>query len=98
MLKQLITFILVITLSLGAYTQDIVEGEAGSTIQLNTITTAVPFLLIAPDTRGGGLGDAGVATSPDGNSLHWNPAKLAFLQEMSGEKLKSDQPLLLLLQ
>ena len=42
---------------------------------LNTITTAVPFLLIAPDSRSGAMGDVGVATSPDVNSIHWNPAK-----------------------
>ena len=46
--------------------------------QLNTITTAVPFLLISPDSRAGGMGDAGVAVSPDANAIHWNPAKLAF--------------------
>ena len=43
-----------------------------SDLQLNTITTAVPFLLIAPDSRAGALGDAGVATSPDANSIHWS--------------------------
>ena len=47
-------------------------------MQLNTITTAVPFLMIGPDSRSGALGDAGVALSPDANSLHWNPAKMAF--------------------
>ena len=36
--------------------------------QINTITTAVPFLLIAPDARAGGMGDYGVATSPDAAS------------------------------
>ncbi len=46
--------------------------------QLNTITTAVPFLLISPDSRAGGTGDAGVAVSPDVNAIHWNPSKLAF--------------------
>ncbi len=53
-------------------------------LQLNTITTAVPFLQIAPDSRGGGIGDAGVATSPDANSIHWNPSKLAFIENESG--------------
>jgi len=53
-------------------------------LQLNTITTAVPFLLIAPDSRAGALGDAGVATSPDANSIHWNPAKLAFIEKEMG--------------
>ncbi|MBT7481751.1 MAG: hypothetical protein HN677_05080, partial [Flavobacteriales bacterium] len=32
---------------------------------LNTITTAVPFLLISPDSKAGAMGDVGVATSPD---------------------------------
>ncbi|MDX1905095.1 MAG: type IX secretion system outer membrane channel protein PorV [Thermonemataceae bacterium] len=42
------------------------------------ITTAVPFLLISPDSRAAGMGDAGVATSPDANGTFWNPAKIAF--------------------
>ncbi|MDR2011183.1 MAG: type IX secretion system outer membrane channel protein PorV [Bacteroidales bacterium] len=50
----------------------------------NTITTTVPFLLIAPDTRAGGLGDAGVATTPDVNSQHWNAAKYSFIQNDFG--------------
>jgi len=52
--------------------------------QVNTITTAVPFLMIAPDARAGSMGDAGVASTPDANSLHWNPAKYAFIQKDMG--------------
>lgn len=48
--------------------------------QINTITTAVPFVLISPDARAGGMGDLGVASSADVNSIHWNPAKLAFVE------------------
>ena len=44
----------------------------------NPITTAAPFLLIAPDARSGGMGDIGVGTSPDGASLHFNAAKNVF--------------------
>lgn len=55
-----------------------------SALQLNTITTAVPFLLIAPDSRAGAMGDAGVASSPDANSMHWNVAKLAFVEKEAG--------------
>ena len=51
---------------------------------LNTITTAVPFLMIAPDSRSGSMGDVGVATSPDANSLHWNPAKFSFIEDDMG--------------
>ncbi len=46
---------------------------------LNPITTAAPFLLIAPDARAGGMGDVGVATSPDAYSQHWNASKFAFM-------------------
>lgn len=58
---------------------------------LNTITTAVPFLMISVDSRAGGMGDAGVAVSPDANSIHWNPAKLAFA-ENDGEFSMSYSP------
>ena len=46
---------------------------------LRTISTAVPIIATSPDARAGGMGDVGVASTPDGNSIYWNPAKLAFL-------------------
>ena len=46
--------------------------------QSNVITTAVPFLMISPDSRAGGMGDAGAASSADAYSIHWNASKLAF--------------------
>ncbi|HRZ77102.1 MAG TPA: PorV/PorQ family protein, partial [Bacteroidales bacterium] len=52
--------------------------------ELNTITTAVPFLMISPDARAGSMGDAGVATSPDAASMHWNAAKYAFIDKDMG--------------
>jgi len=50
----------------------------------NTITTAVPFLAITPDSRAGGMGDAGVGTTPDVSSQHWNPAKYMFMESDMG--------------
>ncbi|WP_020526747.1 type IX secretion system outer membrane channel protein PorV [Flexithrix dorotheae] len=50
----------------------------------NPIITAVPFLNIGPDSRGSGMGDVGVATSPDANSAFWNPSKLAFVEKDMG--------------
>ena len=47
------------------------------------ITTAVPFLMISADARASGLGEQGVATSPDAFSQHWNPSKYAFLENRS---------------
>ena len=46
--------------------------------EVKAITTATPFLLIAPDARSGSMGDMGVATSPDAYSQHYNAAKNAF--------------------
>ena len=51
---------------------------------LNTITTSVPFLIISPDAKSGGMGDVGVASSPDAMSMHWNPAKYAFIDNDIG--------------
>jgi hypothetical protein len=59
-------------------TQDLLKNK------INAITTAVPFLMIAPDARGGGMGDAGVSSSADANSMHWNPAKFAFVEKDFG--------------
>ena len=55
-----------------------------TTTGANVVTTGVPFLTIAPDSRAGAMGDAGVATSPDVNSQHWNPAKYAFIESDMG--------------
>ena len=53
-------------------------------IRVNTLNTAVPFLTIGPDARSGGMGDGGVATSPDANAMHYNPAKYAFIEDKMG--------------
>ena len=55
--------------------------------QVNIINTAVPFIGIAPDSRAGAMGNAGVATTPDVNSQHWNPAKFAFIDSNMGASM-----------
>ncbi len=55
--------------------------------QSSVITTGVPFMLIAPDARSASMGDMGVATSVDGFSQQWNPAKYAFSEAKSGVSL-----------
>jgi len=55
--------------------------------ELNPVYTGVPSLSIAPDARGGGMGDIGVATSPDMSSQYWNPAKTAFAWSKAGVEL-----------
>jgi len=62
-------------------------SQTTSTTGANVITTGVPFLTIAPDSRGGAMGDAGAATTPDINSQHWNPAKYGFMESDMGVAL-----------
>ncbi|AMQ01305.1 membrane protein [Pedobacter cryoconitis] len=73
-------FFAVETFSLQAQTPE--TQSNGS--RFNSLKTAVPFLLITPDARVGGMGEAGVAISPDANSGSINPSKLAFLEEKYG--------------
>ncbi len=84
-MKKIIVIISASLLVVNVFAQDPSYDELSG--GLNTITTAVPFLLIAPDSRSGAMGDVGVATSPDANSIHWNPAKLAFTSEDMGASM-----------
>ena len=81
-MKKIIGIICALSLVFNAFAQD--PSYDDLTGGLNTITTAVPFLLISPDSKAGAMGDVGVATAPDANSLHWNPAKFAFVDDEMG--------------
>ena len=72
-MKKIVVNIFLIFNLLNLYSQD-----------RRVITTAVPFLMISADARASGLGEQGVATSPDAFSQHWNPAKYVFLENKSG--------------
>jgi len=50
---------------------------------INVVTTAVPMLRISPDARAGGMGDLGIATTPDANASFWNQAKIPFAAQKS---------------
>ena len=52
--------------------------------KINVVTTAVPFLRISPDARAGGMGEVGIATSPDVNAPFWNLAKTPFNESKGG--------------
>jgi len=80
-LKKLYIFLAVIGISDLAIAQTTSVNVNGS--KQNAITTAVPFVNISPDARSGGMGEAGVAISPDANAAYWNPSKLAFIDEPS---------------
>lgn len=76
----LCSFCLLATFALKAEGDDIKQKFA-------PIHTAIPSLSIAPDARGGSMGDNGAATLPDVNSQYWNPAKYAFNYSKAGVSL-----------
>jgi len=55
-----------------------------SDITSSYVSTAVPFLTITPDSRAAGMGEVGVATKADVNSIHWNASKYAFIDKRIG--------------
>ncbi|RMG20037.1 MAG: hypothetical protein D6730_20550 [Bacteroidetes bacterium] len=72
--------VVLLTVSFRGFSQGASAGQNGS----KTITTAVPFLLVAPDSRSGGIGEAGVAITDDANAMHWNASALAFTENRMG--------------
>jgi len=84
-IRSFLLFLLSI-IYIAGYSQDATYDDLSGqdNDNLRTITTAVPFLMIAPDARGGALGEVGVSSSPDPNSMHWNPAKYAFIDREFG--------------
>lgn len=79
MLKKGVVLGLILLMSASIAKAQTAFGE-----HLNTITTSVPFLIISPDAKAGGMGDVGVAATPDAMSMHWNPAKYAFVEDNVG--------------
>ena len=68
-------------LTVGVFLSLGVISVNAQTTPINVVTTAVPFLRISPDARAGGMGDLGVATSPDANAPFYNLAKVPFAQK-----------------
>lgn len=79
-MKHIAAFILLFCLLISTnsllYSQlHLLGQEKGDNIPI----PAVPILLVTPDARSGGLGETGVATSPDAYAMHFNSAKYAFI-------------------
>lgn len=75
MKRQTLKLAAFITLLVG------VNSLKAQTDTINVVTTAVPFLRISPDARAGGMGDLGIATTPDASSPFWNLAKTPFAEK-----------------
>lgn len=89
-MKKTLIAILLATFASTGFAQlsninDNVDRLTGKVLDGNRIiSTGVPLLLIAPDSRGGAMGDVGAASRPDANSIHWNAAKLSFMEKQAG--------------
>lgn len=81
-MKKIVSALFVVS-SFMAVAQPNGGGASSTDLQLNTITTAVPFMAITPDSRAGGMGDAGTALSATCNSVYWNTSILNFAKETS---------------
>ncbi len=87
--KSILNFFPLFILFIGFnFSQLFAQGSPlGQDTASRPILTAVPFLSITPDARSGAMGDAGVAISPDANSIYWNAAKMAFNENTFGLSL-----------
>lgn len=81
-MKAILVGALLVMSSVCAFAQSHYYDElSGQSLSPNVITTAVPFISIAPDARGGSMGDCGVSSAADVYSMHYNPAKYTYLEE-----------------
>ncbi len=77
-IKAFLLMAALIVMGVQSYAQSQILGQS---LNPNVITTAVPFVSISPDARGGSMGDCGVASEADVYSMHYNPAKYTFLEQ-----------------
>ena len=77
--SKLFAAVLLTTCTISAFSQ--------TTQRINVVTTAVPFLRISPDARAGGMGDLGLATTPDASSSYFNLGKVVFNEGPAGINL-----------
>ena len=77
-IKSILLVAVMVVFGTKMYAQQQITGQ---TLNPNVITTAVPFVSISPDARGGSMGDCGVASEADVYSMHYNPAKYTFLNQ-----------------
>ncbi len=66
-MKIFLRLMLVSMMFAGVVKTSFAQGEA-----------AVPFLELAPDSRGGGIGESGAGLADNSAAIFWNPAGIAF--------------------
>ena len=86
--KSFALALLLLPLSAGVVSaQEESADEPSAATIYSPITTGASFLSVAPDARGGGIGDVGAATSPDLDAQYWNPAKYAQINGVGGASI-----------
>ncbi len=83
MMKKYILLQITLTSFLFGYSQNSKPGASSNDLQMNTITTAMPFLTITPDSRAGAMGEAGTALEGNSTSIYWNTSMLSFAEKKS---------------
>ncbi|MES2850953.1 MAG: type IX secretion system outer membrane channel protein PorV, partial [Bacteroidota bacterium] len=83
-MKKVTVQLTALVMMLGGASSSVKAQEAN---KINVVTSAVPFLRISPDARSGGMGDVGIATTPDASSSFWNLAKTPFNKNSGGAAL-----------
>jgi hypothetical protein len=61
-----------------------VKAQPNKPAPLKLQSTAVPFMMISPDARSGGMGNLSIAMSPEANDLFGNTAKIPYLKNNRG--------------
>lgn len=79
-MKKILIILIAFVVANVSFSQETLVNPNDSRV----ITTGIPFMLVAPDARSASMGDMGVATSVDGFSQQYNPAKYAFSEAKSG--------------
>lgn len=87
LLRPVFSLLSIVTVCTGLHAQQVQPNTQSNGSRTNNIITAVPFLLITPDARAGGMGEAGVAVAPDANAMSLNPSRLAFLEKPYGASI-----------
>lgn len=67
-MKVILSFFIIVLTVIAIPGKSYAQGEA-----------AVPFLLLAPDSRFGALGESGTGLADNSAAIFWNPAGIAFL-------------------
>lgn len=92
-MKKVLSILMTMAISAQMMAQSEWDATKNCTLDANgnclptTILTAMPFLRIAPDARGGAMGEAGIVADPSASSMHYNPSNLAFAEEKSAVSL-----------